>query len=815
MKLLTDEKINILLVEDLPENLLVTEAIIDKEEFNLVKVTSGEEAIKQLLKNDFALILLDVQMPDMDGFTTAKIIKAREKTKNIPILFITANNMETEHIFMGYSVGAIDYILKPVDPLILKAKVDRFVDIHKMKRRLVMKKNKLAIINQELKDTSSRLQISEALANVISETSKDAMLVFDETGNILKANPTSTSQLQYKQAELLGTNIRCIFTETKSKQFIENIFIKISTHGQLAGQESKREVAITRSDGTTFLSDVYVGIQTINDTMIIAVTIRDITQEIKNQALIKHMAYHDFLTDLPNRRSLTAKLLKLIKKAQSENQTIGLLYLDIDRFKYINDSLGRSIGDRVLQEIASRLTNDLRKDDFLAHLGGDEFSIILPNTSRDTVLEIAETIIESFQQPLMVNNYELYITTSIGLSIFPYDGDDFEELIRNSFIALHKAKELGKNNYHIYQTGMNMQTYRSFMMQNDFRKAIERHEFMLHYQPRVDTLTGKIRSAEALLRWNHPNWGIVSPSEFILLAEDTGQISEIGNWVFRNVCEQIKEWDKKELPVTRISINFSASQFLQKNLFENIEKVLKETGVAADRLEIEITESMLIENEALTINTLQKLRELGIVISLDDFGTGYSSLHNLSKLPIDILKIDKEFIKGVESISSTNHLITKMIIALGKSLNLSIIAEGVTTEKQSEFLNEEGCEEYQGYLFSPPVTNEELEKMIIDASYKTVQQRTKIVEEDQEQASTNEIPIPFTLVKLKKKHDLSQRESEVFEQMITGLTNKEISEKLFISEHTVKNHITHIFRKLNVSDRSQAMAMVYRYVVEN
>ncbi|MCG7344115.1 EAL domain-containing protein [Sporosarcina sp. ACRSL] len=812
-------KINILLVDDRPENLLAIEAIIDKDEYNLVKASSGEEALKCLLKDKFALILLDVQMPGMDGFTTAKIIKAREKTKNIPILFITANNMESEHIFMGYSVGAIDYILKPVDPLILKAKVEGFVDIYKMERKLVQqaamltaKTVELENANKDLSETTSKLILSEALANVISETSKDSMIILSEDGEILRVNPSGQKKLQYHETELLGTNLRMLFTDDESKVYLENLFMSIQRYGSIHGYESHKERYVTRKDGTTFLSEIQFGLKIIQDKTIIACTIRDITEQKKSESLIKHMAYHDYLTDLPNRRSFNETLISHLKDAREVNQPLGIMFLNMDRFKYINDSLGHSIGDRVLQEVSGRLRSSVRDQDFLARVGGDEFNIILPNTDRESALEVADHILEALQQPLSVNDYELYITTSIGLSIFPYDGEDFNELIKNADVALYRAKEQGKNNYHVFHTGMNMQSYRSFIMQNDLRKAIERDEFELVYQPRVNVATGKVESAEALLRWNHPSWGAVSPSEFIPLAEQTGQIVEIGNWVLHTACQQIKRWEKNNYTSIRIAVNFSSQQFMQKDLLSTVERILEETKVAANLVEIELTESALIHHEEFIITTLQRLREMGITISIDDFGTGYSSLHYLSLLPIHILKIDKSFIQGITDKTNENRMITSTIISLAKSLNLSIIAEGVETKEQFEFLSLHHCDEVQGYLFSPPVPQRTFEKMMHenDLVFDVEVEHDREVHQEQ-----MENPIPAALEQLKEQYAITARELEVFDLLLEGLSNKEISQDLYISEHTVKNHITHIFQKLNVSDRAQAMAKVYQYCVNN
>ncbi|SET06413.1 response regulator receiver modulated diguanylate cyclase/phosphodiesterase with PAS/PAC sensor(s) [Oceanobacillus limi] len=820
------DKINILLVDDRPENLLSIEAIIEKDEYNLVKASSGEEALKFLLKYNFALILLDVQMPDMDGFSTAKIIKAREKTKDIPILFITANNMESEHIFMGYSVGAIDYILKPVDPLILKSKVEGFVDIYKLKQQLIQQasmlndqKNALEKANLELTSTTEKLRISEALANVISETSIDSMIVLDEDGVIQKINPSVQKTLQYTEKDIIGSSIYMVFSEEDAQKYMQDILQASKKVGHIEGYEKQKELMITKKDGSTFLAEVQIGLKKVNDTLMFACTIRDITDQKKNEEMIKYMAYHDILTDLPDRRSWNVQLPKQIKLARKQNQSLGVMILNMDRFKYINDSLGHVIGDQILQEIANRLMDTVRKEDLVARIGGDEFGIILPNTDRESALLIAEKIIEAFQLPFFINNYELFITTSIGLSVFPYDGEDYLELIKNSHAALYRAKERGKNNYNVFHSGMNMQTYRSFSLQNDLRRAIEREEFELHYQPRVNIETGKVESAEALIRWNHPSWGLVPPLEFIPLAEETGQIVEIGDWVVKTVCEQINTWKQEGIPPIRIAINFSSQQFLQKDLADMIQRILESNDVHPELIEIEITESVVVENEENSTKTLQQLSDMGICISIDDFGTGYSSLHYLSRLPVNTLKIDKSFIQKISSDKKQHKLIITSIVSLAKALNMHVIAEGVETENQLDFLRNQECEEVQGYLFSKPIVPNMLEEILVQGDYKidifknnNPKSPAKLVVDTPEPIEKQQI-IRVALQKIQEQHAISSRELEVFDLILAGLSNKEISEKLYISEHTVKNHISRIFQKLNVNDRAQAMAMVYQICI--
>ncbi|MEH7381506.1 EAL domain-containing protein [Bacillus sp. JJ1533] len=685
----TVEKINILLVDDRPENLLALEAIIEKDNYNLIKAYSGEEALKYLLKYEFAVILLDVQMPGIDGIETAKIIKAREKTKNIPILFITANNMDSDHIFKGYSVGAIDYILKPVDPIILKAKVDGFVEIYSIKKQLM------------------------------------------------------------KQTELLS----------------------------------------------------------------------------KKNSEIEYVALHDYLTGLPNRRMFQDELASRVTEAKKMNQAIGVIVLDIDYFKYVNDSLDFNTGDRVLQEIAKRLNRTVRSGDFVARFGGDEFSIILPHTDREQTLEIATNIHHAFNEPLYIDHYELFFTASIGLSIFPYDGEDVVNLIKNAGTALFRAKEQGKNNYKLYHSGMNLQSYRTFIMQNDLRKAVERNELSLVYQPRMELETGKIKSAEALLRWEHPRWGKLFPGEFIPLAEESGQIIELGEWVLLTVCKQLRAWAEMGLTPRRIAINFSAQHFLQKDLVEKMNQILVQYDVSPKLIEIEITESVLLGNETVVSKTLNQLNDMGVKVSIDDFGTGYSSLSYLRRFPIHALKIDKTFIDEITGDSPNDTVLTEAIITLAHNLNMTVIAEGVESEQQMALLRKLKCEEMQGYLLSPPLVIDKFEeflsthneKMDSNLEIKNTTQHHDLppIEELGELgAIQNPKMISSAIHITKETFSITTREMDVFELLLSGLTNKEISEKLFISEHTVKNHITKIFQKLNVTDRVQAIALVYQTCFE-
>jgi diguanylate cyclase (GGDEF)-like protein/PAS domain S-box-containing protein len=831
-----ESKINILLVDDRPENLIALEAIIEHEDYNIVKASSGEEALKCLLRHDFAAILLDVQMPGIDGFGTAKIIKAREKTKNIPILFITANHMDSEHIFTGYSLGAIDYILKPLEPTILKAKVEGFIEIYKLNQQLrqqaailTEKTRELEKVNEELSNLTSQLRISEALANVISETSIDTMIVMDERGLILKVNPAIKGMFQYHESEIIGKSVLELFLVEESTNYIKRLLNAIKNVSYLSGNDNLEEIQATRRDGTVFPAEIQIGKRYVQDQCLIAMTIRDITKKKHDQEKITHMAYYDSLTDLPNRRLFNEQLTSMLNKARQTNKPLAMMYLDMDRFKYINDSLGHIVGDKLLQEISKRLSASARAHDVVARLGGDEFNILLPDTDRESALEIAESILEDYKEPFFIDNYELFITTSIGISVFPYDGEDAQVLMRNADAALYRAKEQGKNRYKVFHSGMNIQSYKNFILRNDLRKAIEREELTLVYQPRVDIETGEVRNAEALLRWNHPTWGTVSPAEFIPLAEESGDIIEIGEWVLKSVCLQYKAWQLAGFSPIQISVNFSAQQFLQKDLVGNIEQILTETGLSPEWLEIEITESTILGNEEIITRTLNQLRKWGIRISIDDFGTGYSSLSYLMHFPVHSIKIDRSFIRDISKEANISQTLISSIISLAHGLNMSVVAEGVETEEQLDFLKEYRCDEAQGYLYSPPVPAAEFEAFLVPTQSKTRKRKGIISFDKWEKGKEEELMnghkeasdgfssasiLDAAFIRTEQLYAISTREMDVFKLLVNGLSNKQISDVLFISEHTVKNHITRIFQKLAVSDRLQAMAKVYQTCIE-
>lgn len=437
----------------------------------------------------------------------------------------------------------------------------------------------------------------------------------------------------------------------------------------------------------------------------------DISEHKHLQKTVEYIANHDHLTNLPNRQFFEKKLTELIEGAREKHISFAVMSFDLDRFKYINDSLGHDVGDELLRSLSSRLQKFVGVDAFLARNDGDEFLLYikgLPNV--DDYIDLATEIRQEIENPFFIEEYELFITTSIGLSFYPFDGEDPADLLKNSDIALQKAKQSGKNNCQVFSPTMNVEAFKLYTLERDLRKALINEQFFIEYQPKVETKTGRIIGAEALIRWQHEEWGKVSPLEFIHLAEETGLILKIDDWVFKSVCEQLKQWKDEGIPVVPISINISPKMFLKADVAANIMKILGETEVKPSLIEFEITERTLIEHEKAQ-SVIDELKELGIKFSLDDFGTGFSSLSYLKNLNVDQLKIDKTFIDEISNDKNTEAII-KGIIYIARELDMKVVAEGVENTEQLTFLAQRECHFIQGYIFSKPVSAKEFARLV-------------------------------------------------------------------------------------------------------
>ncbi|MDP1989817.1 MAG: EAL domain-containing protein, partial [Syntrophales bacterium] len=422
---------------------------------------------------------------------------------------------------------------------------------------------------------------------------------------------------------------------------------------------------------------------------------------------IRHLAHYDALTGLANRSMFSQRLGHALAQARRNGMQLAVLFIDLDRFKNINDTLGHEAGDSVLKEVAERLHGCLRESDTIGRFGGDEFVALLEGIPQPMhCAEVAQKILAAVARPFALDTQEFHLTASIGISTYPADSEDLQSLLKNADVAMYRAKELGRNNFQFYSAQMNIHTLERLALESSLRGALERNEFVLHYQPKIDIRSGRIIGMEALVRWQHPTKGLIPPMQFIPLAEETGLIVPIGEWVLRTACACNKSWQEQGLPPLRIAVNLSARQFAYENLLRDVARVLNETGLDAAFLELEITESMVMHDPEHAIELLNKLKAMGISISIDDFGTGYSSLSYLKRFPIDSVKIDRSFIKELP-LDSDDAAITQAIIAMAHGLKLKVIAEGAETAEQLSFLRAHNCDEMQGYYFSKPLPEHE------------------------------------------------------------------------------------------------------------
>lgn len=447
-------------------------------------------------------------------------------------------------------------------------------------------------------------------------------------------------------------------------------------------------------------------------------TTRDITDRLQLEASLDekkskllYMSHHDLLTNLPNRILLRDRMTQALKRNHGSGM-VALLFIGMDRFKKVNESLGREIGDQVLTQVSKRLNRSDKHGEVLARLSGDEFAIIIENTHELTVISrIAKQILDQFTEPIIVNQREIYLTASIGISLYPSDGSDTRQLMTNADIALTRAKEEGRNRYQFFEAEMTRHTHKFFQLENDLRKALELDQLVVYYQPQINLLTDKITGLEALVRWNHPQLGLISPIDFIPLAEECGLIVPVGEWVLREACEQIMRWKQQGHPPITVAVNLSPLQFRQDNLVEIVAQIITETGIDPTILELEITESMIMDSVDKATSTMVQLTELGLQLAIDDFGTGYSSLSYLRYFPLSKLKIDKCFIERVIS-DEDDAALASAVIALAHSLNLKVVAEGIETEAQADFLRLKNCHQGQGFLFSKPLPAHELAEVM-------------------------------------------------------------------------------------------------------
>ena len=572
-------------------------------------------------------------------------------------------------------------------------------------------KGNISGVEGTTRDVTSQIQQQQELNQLKSTLDKTLDCVFMFEPECLKffyVNEGAVQQVGYSTEELLQMtpyDIKPNLTESIFREFIQPL---------VDGLESSLtfETVYRHKLGHELPVEIFLQyIKPENEAPRFVAIVRDLSERIEVQKKLRHLAHHDSLTDLPNRLLFMDRLDHALSRRSTAGQ-LAVLFMDLDRFKVINDTLGHASGDMVLQMLGKRLLTCLRKGDTLARISGDEFAIILEDiTSSDEVVPVARHILEALVAPFIVEGRELFITVSIGISISPVNGDDSQTLLKHADIAMYRAKDVGRNTYQFYSPEMSAKAFERLSLETSLRYALEREQYKLVYQPQVEVNTGEIIGVEALLRWQHPDLGLVGPGDFVPILEETGLIVSVGEWLLYKACTQVKAWQDTYNTNLRVAVNLSARQFNDSELVSLVEYCLARTNLAASSLELEITETVIMQDSKSLSNAFQALERMGVRIAIDDFGTGYSSLSYLKRFPIDTIKVDRSFIRDITT-DMDDAAIVDAIIAMAQSLKLGVVAEGVENYAQLEFVKAKGCSVVQGYLFSEPVTPEKLESML-------------------------------------------------------------------------------------------------------
>jgi len=693
----------LLLVDDEPRLLSSLEELLKDADFHLVTATCGREAIEQLSKLQFDLVLLDLRMPDMSGHEVMDFINAHDIDVEVIVL---SGDTVIDAAIGALKRGAFGYLRKPYQHEELLNTVANALQ----QRRL----------EAENRDMSWRLQCSEKIYRYLVDSSPDIIYMLNAEGRFTFVNDRAQQMLGFSREELIGAHYSAVVHEDDLER--AHAVFSVRRGDERASRTSELRLKRINSVETERTFDHTVMTMAFNAMGLSAQdnaeqkkeyfgiygVARDITERKRAEQLASYQAYHDILTDLPNRVLFRDRLDLALIQAERNRTELAVMFVDLDRFKLVNDSMGHMKGDELLRQVAGRLKQSLRRGDTLARVGGDEFNLLLPEfRERKDASAIAEKILECLNQPFYLGDNELHLSASIGIAVYPSDGDNIDDLIRHADIAMYHVKALGKNGHSFYDNSMLDASNQKIALEQSLRKALEQDELEMYYQPQVDLTSGVIVGAEALMRWHHPEQGLLTAGLFLPLAEENGLMLPISDWMIDAACRDLHEWNLAGVELKRLSVNLSPIYLDRGDFVKKLREAMIRYEIAPSQIEVEITENICIRNPKYAIEQLNKLCELGVSVAIDDFGTGYSSLAYLHRFPIHTIKIDQSFVKEIQP-DSAHFPVVLALISISQGLGLNLVAEGVETECQARYLEQEGCTTVQGYLFHKPLTRGQL-----------------------------------------------------------------------------------------------------------
>lgn len=679
----------LLVVDDYPENLISMRALLERQDWQVVTAASGVEALGVLLEQEVDLVLLDVQMPGMDGFEVARLMRGSQRTRLTPIIFLTANEQSQAAVLKGYANGAVDYLFKPFDPQILRPKVQALLEQQRNRR--------------DLQRLTRDLEAAHAFNQSVLENAAEGILVVAHDGSIRFANPAISRLLGATLAELQSGHLLEYVHKPAPLTWEESDFFRaysvrdtLRLHDAFLRTHNGHQVPVALSCAPLPIDQKGM-VVTVQDMSVV----RNLHQQLEYQAVT------DPLTGLLNRRGFYQTVESALVRNEREDKTQALLYLDLDGFKRINDSHGHDVGDRVLRWVAEQLKECLRPYDIIARMGGDEFTALLDTLEYpEQAAKVAEKIMERVATLQEIDGIEISLGVSIGIATYPECGHHLDSLLRAADIAMYAAKQAGRQQYRYYDQDMNVRARSRIMLEESVAAAIERHDFSLVYQPQVAINGGALRGFEALLRWQHPSVGDVPPGLFIPLLEEARLISRLTTWIYQQGAAQRKAWGATFEKDLVLSISLSNAQFSMPNLATELQRAISANKLSANQLEIEVVEASLTHNPEQARRQLKQLRSLGVRVALDDFGTGNCSVKMLRDLPIDTLKLDRQLIAQLPG-SAADAAMAKGIIEMCLAFGITVIAEGVETHEQYQWLRAAGCQFVQGFVVARPMTAED------------------------------------------------------------------------------------------------------------